>query len=66
MSRIKCVGWIELHSNSGEYVTSRPYDSPKRRNDIINAWKRKYPNRTFYITIIPEFTELPKNKKHER
>jgi hypothetical protein len=63
MSRFKCQGWIELYSNSGEFVTSKPYDSPKRRNEIIDAWKRKYPNRIFYITIKPE---LLKNKKYER
>lgn len=64
MSRFKCEGWIELHSNSGEFVTSKHYNSPRRRNIIIAEWMRKYPNRTFYITIKPDL--VTKNKKDER
>jgi hypothetical protein len=64
MSRFKCEGWIELHSNSGEFVTSKHYNSLRRRNDIISDWKRKYPKRTFYITIKPELQN--KNKNDER
>lgn len=58
MSRFKCSGWLELHSNSGEFVTSKPYDSPKRRNEIINMWMRKYPNRTFFVIIKPDIPKI--------
>lgn len=51
---IKKKGKIELYSPQHEFVASRVYPSVKERNKIIESWKKKYPNRQFYVIIKPK------------
>lgn len=57
MSRNRFVGKIELYSLSNEFVTSKPYESKKHRNEIIEMWRRKYPHQSFYVIIKPKMNE---------
>jgi hypothetical protein len=52
-------GRIDLYSLSNEFITSKSYDTKKTRNEIIDMWKRNYPNRSFYVIIKPNL----QNKK---
>lgn len=48
-------GRIELYSfTSYDYIASKGYWSPKSRRNIINSWKKAYPNKSFYVIIKPE------------
>ena len=47
-------GRIELYSIMNDYVASRAYWNPKDRTEIIDKWKKRYPNKQFHVVIKPE------------
>lgn len=48
-------GRIDLHSfTKNDYIASKAYFNPSNRRNIINSWKKAYPNKSFYVVIKPE------------
>lgn len=47
-------GRIELNSLNNEYIASKAYTNPSQRINIINSWKKRYPNKSFYVIFKPQ------------
>lgn len=46
-------GSIYIHDLDMNYVSGKKYNSSKDRNNIIELWKKLYPNKRFYVIIKP-------------
>ncbi len=47
-------GIITLYSRFGEHIEMKKYSSKKNRCDIIEKWRKMYPNKGVYIQIKPK------------